>query len=381
MIAAATALCVACGDSKENEALVEIADVYPGAEWATGDPEDHGIDPDKLQDAADVAEGLDSHCFMVIHRGTVVGRWYWDGWDEDTRQDIFSASKSITSTLFGIAQARGLLDVDDLASDTITEWQGTDSEDVTIGNLLSNDSGREWTLFGDYLEMITTADDKTRYSIELGQDHPPGEYWEYNNSAIQTLQPILEQAVGMSVDEFAREALFEPIGMDDAEYSIDNAGNAIMWGGVQASCDDLARLGLLFLRRGVWADEEEIVPTAWVDVATTPRTDHNSAYGYLWWLNREGHWIEPSGTGTRTEGDGRWHPGDPEEVYLALGFQGQMVVVDPTRELVYARIGGDEDMIAALTGGSGGLLDLSNLAGGVEVTDIREAVRAALLDE
>jgi len=386
-IVVASMLCTACSDAADVDAGGEDASValeggpeddalYPGEEWETGAPEDHGIDPTRLQEAADTAEGHDSHCFMVIQGGKVVGEWYWDGWDRDTRQDVFSATKSFTSTLVGIAQDRGLLGIDDRASDTITQWQGTDSEDVTVRNLLSNDSGREWALTTDYVGMATLAADKTRFAVELGQDHEPGTWWEYNNSAIQTLEAVLEQATDMEVGDFAREVLFEPLGMG-AEYTLDDAGNATTFGGMQASCDDLARLGYLFLRNGRWAGEQ-IVSRTWVEEATVPSTELNSAYGYLWWLNRDGHWVEPTGS-SRSEGDGKWHPGDPQEVFMALGFQGQIAFVDPTRDLVYARIGGMGDSTAAFLGGATG--DLSSLAGGPEVTDIRDAVRAALIDE
>ena len=120
-----------------------------------------------------------------------------------TEQNVFSITKSITSTLVGIAQERGELNITEKASEYITEWVGTPSEDVTVRNLISNNSGRYWDLWTDYVRNYALADDKTAHAIGLGQEHDPGTVWRYNNSAIQTLEPVLNDATGMDVADYA----------------------------------------------------------------------------------------------------------------------------------------------------------------------------------
>jgi CubicO group peptidase (beta-lactamase class C family) len=301
------------------------AGVFPGAEWEVADPADEGLAAEPLVALAGVMDGADSNCMTVVHDGRIVADEYWNGTDATTEQEVFSATKSMTSTLVGIAQEEGLLDIDEPASTYIDEWVGTDSEDVTIRNLLSNDSGRFYTFANDYGEMAGRAHDKSAFAIGLTQQHPIGEHWEYNNSAIQVLEEVLQRATGEDMAEYARTRLFEPIGMS-TEINHDGAGNTLAFMGAQASCHDLARFGHLFLNEGAW-DGEQVVPQDWVAEATQPSQELNPGYGFLWWLFAEGT--------TPVE------PGQPEPpgAYAALGLGGQVVLVIPEDDLVVVRMG------------------------------------------
>ena len=208
-------------------------------------------------------------------------------------QEIFSVTKSLTSTLVGIAQAEGSLQVDAPASTWIPQWQGTDSADVTVRNLLSNDSGRYWTPESDYGELIR-AQDRTAYAVGLGQQFEPGTVWAYNNAAIQTLDAVLHAATGEPTGDFAAERLFGPLGMAHTHYTKDGSGNSTQaFFGTQSTCPDLAIFGRLFAQHGVW-NGEQLVPAEWVAEATGhPSQKLNAAYGLLWWLNRKGPLRSP----------------------------------------------------------------------------------------
>ncbi len=226
--------------------------VYPDPDWAVETPEAHDLDSLLLEEAAGFAAAHDSSCFVVTRDGAIVGEWYWKGWNEQTEANVYSVTKSFTSALVGIAQDRGELDIQDRACEYISEWVGTDSEAVTVKNLISNDSGRYWDMFTDYVGNYALAYDKTAHAISLGQQDAPGAVWKYNNSAIQTLERVLKVATGMDVAEYAEEHLFEPLGMASS-YSRDQAGNPITYADLQASCRDLARFGYLYLRGGRWS--------------------------------------------------------------------------------------------------------------------------------
>ena len=101
-------------------------------------------------------------------------------------------TKSIASTLVGLAQADGDLDIDERAQRYIEEWQGTRSREVTIRDLLSNVSGRFWEV--GRTTGLPKAEDRTQYAIELNQQYPPGRVWAYNNAAIQTLDRTISTA-------------------------------------------------------------------------------------------------------------------------------------------------------------------------------------------
>jgi CubicO group peptidase (beta-lactamase class C family) len=306
--------------------------VFPGAEWATAEPEEVGLDPEGIEAIGDYLESTDSHCMAVIKGGRLVAEQYWQEYTPETEQEIFSASKSVSATLVGIAQDQGALDIDQPASDFITEWQGTDSEDITIRNLLSNDSGRYYDFETDYFRM-TTAENRTEFAIGLDQQHPVGEHWEYNNSAIQTLNAVLERATGQDQGEFSQEHLFGPLGMQ-SHYQPDRSGTEPTFMGVQASCRDLARFGYLYLRGGQW-DGEQIVSQEFVQEATSPSQELNQAYGFLWWLNEENYLIPVVGG----EGEGLFWPDSPDDAYAALGLGDQIALVLPSQDMVVTRLG------------------------------------------
>jgi CubicO group peptidase (beta-lactamase class C family) len=310
-------------------------DPFPGTTWETRTPEEVGLDPARLEELNTYLEGTDSNCVAVIKDGYLVDERYWHETDGETNQEIFSASKSTTSTLVGIAEEQGYLDIEQPASDFITEWQGTPSEDVTIKNLLSNDSGRYYDVETDYMRMAAGSPDRTEFAISLDQQHPPGEHWEYNNSAIQTLEAVIERSTGQDMEEFAQANLLEPIGMSSS-ISRDQAGNPAAFMGVQAGCLDMARFGYLFLQEGNW-DGEQVVPAEWVAEATgAPSQDLNSAYGYLWWRNADGGWILPAVGGLS---DGVFWEGAPLDAYAALGLGNQIILVLPSENMVVARAG------------------------------------------
>jgi CubicO group peptidase (beta-lactamase class C family) len=343
---------VAAGDDAADEV------VFPGAEWArASDADEVGFDAAALEAIAADAEAAGSNCLLVTRGGEIAAEWYWNDTDAGSVQEVFSVTKSLTSTLVGIAQDDGALDVDDEASEYIDDWVGTESEDVTVANLVSNDSGREWSLEIDY-GQLPGQPDLDGFATGLGQDAPPGETWAYNNSAIQTLDVVLREATGQDTHDFAAERVFAPIGMDDSLITTDDSGNTRTFMGLQSTCEDLARFGYLFLRGGEW-DGTQVVSEEWVDAAVgQPSQELNSAYGYLWWLNRPGPQggalqataaeddagdgaggDEADGDDSAEGGIGQLVSGAPDDMFFALGLGNQVVAVDPGSDTVVVRLG------------------------------------------
>jgi CubicO group peptidase (beta-lactamase class C family) len=330
--------------SEETRAAEPAAEPsYPGDEWPTVEPAAAGFDPAALDRLHQSADAAGSSCVVVTRDGAVVDEQYWDGATADTTRQAFSVTKSVTSTIVGIAQDEGLLALDDPAADHIPEWRDTDSASVTVENLLSGDSGRQWNFATDYREMAIGAPDKTAFAVGLGQDAPPGEVWAYNNSAVQTLSAVLEAATGQDPADYARSRLFEPIGMASSSMTTDSAGNVLTFMGLQTTCLDLARFGYLMLNHGAW-EGEQVVSADYVEQATgRSSSDLNAAYGLLWWLNHEGPIAGPrlATTGVADGGvtQGRMAPGAPDDVFWALGFRNQVVAVIPSEGVVAVRMG------------------------------------------
>ncbi len=328
--------------------------VFPAAEWDTADAAEMGIDEEVLATLVAEAEATGSSCLMVTRNGHMVGEWYWDREPNDP-QRTFSTTKSFTSGLVGIASDAGVLAVSDPASDYITEWQGTESEAVLVEDLLQNDSGRYHDFTTDYLGMALQAVDKSQFSIDLEQAHEPGTEWKYNNSAIQTLETVLERALDEpDIATWGTRNMLEPIGMTDSAWLTDDAGNALTFMGIESTCRDMGRYGLLWLADGTW-DGEEIISSAYVESALEP-VPINEGYGYLWWRHDPAAPLWPSSPDT----------------YAALGLGGQFISVDPDAGLVVTRqTGVDEggDLINLLSGSAESSAGLINLAGTLVDTD------------
>jgi CubicO group peptidase (beta-lactamase class C family) len=334
VVTAAALVVAACGaGTDEARPAADAVDLdWPGATWETTTAADAGFDESAVAQLAAEAEAGKSRCMVLTRGGKVVGEWYWNGHGPEATLEAFSATKSISATVVGIAADRGLIDVDAPASTWITEWVGTPSESVTVRQLLSNDSGRYYDFNTDYLEMAVSAPDKTAFAIGLEQQHEPGTKWDYNNSAIQVLDAVVSRATGMSTTEYARVNLFEPIGSTTV-MKTDASGNTLTFMGAEANCLDLARFGLLFARDGEW-DGRQVVSAEWVAQSTTPSQSLNRGYGFLWWLTGSGVEADPTGTGANAD------QGVPANTFAALGLGGQVVLVDPATDTVMVRMAG-----------------------------------------
>jgi CubicO group peptidase (beta-lactamase class C family) len=331
-------------ESTRASTTTTATSAVPGAEWEKIAPAAAGIDAAKLDQIAQVAQAGKSKCLVVVRDGKLAGEWYFRGTNEHTTQDVFSMTKSVSSTLVGIAQDDGDLKITDHASTWIPQWNDTPADAVTVRDLLSNDSGRKWSPAIDYVQLLATPD-RTAFAIGLPQAEPPGQVWAYNNSAIQTLQPVVQKATGQDVVAFAQQQLFGPLGMTDTRMTTDRVGNAQMFEGVQSTCRDMARFGVLMLNHGKWGDKQ-IVSAAWVKDATGHSSQKlNAAYGYLWWLNRKGVIGSPlvatdlSKAQNPTTRKGQVVPGAPDDMFWALGLGNQIVQVDPGSKTVVVRLG------------------------------------------
>lgn len=342
MGAAALALVLSAGSTPPAGAApaTDRAGTVDG--WTVRPPSALGLRGTAIRRGAAEARRLDSTCFAVLRHGKLARDWNWQlGRDEP--REVFSITKSVTATLVGIAVRDGDLRLDDRVSRYVPQWRGTASASVTVRNLLANDSGRFWSLETDYTGLLT-ARSRTRYAVALPQQYPPGSAWAYNNAAIQVLEAVLERATRKPVATFARTRLFEPLGMTRSSFITDRADDAAVFYGMRTTCLDLARLGRLYLGEGE-VDGRRLLGRSYVRRAVgRSSTVHNAAYGHLWWLNRYGPLrgatdpVDDRGQPLRPQ-TGQLAGFAPEELYAALGFGGQVLLVDPTTRTMVVRLG------------------------------------------
>ena len=266
---------------------------------------------------ARAVEAQNARCMAVFERGKVVGEWRFFGHGPATREEVASVTKSFAGALVGIAQTKGLLQIDQPASTWITEWVGTASEGVTVRHLLAMTSGR--TEFN-----VATAPNDLRGAV-LGTSQnvrTPGARWSYHNASSQALELVLSRATGESVVTFAQRELFDPLDLS-ASFTLDPFGVPGLYAGIQATCMDVARLVQLYLDGGAWKGRR-IIDAGYVADSRTPQvtgsgpnTQMNGAYGLQWWLNADAPQTI-SGPFTTWSSGSQW-PSLPSDVFWVSG--------------------------------------------------------------
>ena len=292
-------------------------EAWPGASWAPTTAAEAGFDSAAL-DAVTAAAASNSRCLGVYHDGKVVTEQYWNDMTATSPKLAFSITKSLSATLIGIAENAGLLSTSDLMTTYEPSWIGTASDTITVEDLLQMDSGRT-VVGGDDTFGLSTAQDQTAFAAARGQSAPPNTVWEYNNSGVQMLEPVIRQATGLDADAYARQVLFTPLGMSKSSIAKDATGHPRLYTGLLTTCGDLGRFGLMWMRNGRWGNQQ-IVPQSWVTRSVAP-TPLKAGYGYLWWLNPANNF-----------------PGGTPDTFVGVGFGGNYVFVIPSLKLVITRM-------------------------------------------
>jgi CubicO group peptidase (beta-lactamase class C family) len=214
------------------------------------------------------------------------------------RHDVRSISKSVTSLLVGIALRQGKFpDLDTAVMDQFPEYaslRNADNERITFRHLLTMSSGLKWDESLPYnnpanseLRMDDAAD-PIRYVLEQPVIAPPGSVYNYNGGNTLLLAAVLAKATGKRLDEYAKEMMFDPLGITDVEWvNLPSTGQPYAPSGLRLRPRDTAKLGQLMVADGVWNDTQ-ILPRGWTGSSMKPRINGEGLYyyGYQWWLGR-----------------------------------------------------------------------------------------------
>ncbi len=288
-----------------------IAAYYPPAtgEWERADAQKTGWSPAGLEKLTSLVGANKSATFMMLAQGRVLVESYFGPATAATALDVASVQKSVVSTLLGMAREKGLLTLDDPVAKYLPPgWsRATPAEEaaITIRHLMTHSSG----LDPETLKKVTA----------------PGAKFDYNTDAYQKLRPLLEKATGKSINEVTRTWILDPIAAGaSAKWvtrSEKDATGAVQWG-LELTARDMARFGLMSLRRGRW-QAGQLINQAWYDEAWAP-SRVNTEYGLLWWLL----------------GKSRPKVKDaPDDWVAALGARDQKIYVIPSLDLVMTRQG------------------------------------------
>jgi CubicO group peptidase (beta-lactamase class C family) len=327
----------------------------PAGEWARKKPADVGMDPAKLNEAVAFMQSHETNQArdfsdqeiifgkllgsvpteraatngLIIRHGYIVAEF-----GDTTRPDpTYSVAKSMLSTVAAIALQRGLIpNLDDPVVNVIKDG-GYDSPHnrlVTWRNHLQQESEWEGEMWGKNANFIG-KEAFGNGEMKPREIQPPGSHYEYNDVRINRFSLSLLTLYKKPIPDVFRDEVMNPIGASDTWKWVPYTNSYVMmdgkrmasvsggtrWGGgVWINSYDMARFGLLWLRRGKWGDRQ-IVPESYVKLATTASA-HGNDYGFLWWLNTTGK---------------QW-PGSPTNSFEAQGSGGNIIHVDPTNDLV-----------------------------------------------
>jgi CubicO group peptidase (beta-lactamase class C family) len=267
------------------------------------------------------------HSLTIVRNGHVVLDAYFWPFQDGQFHDVASVTKSVTSTLAGIAIGRRELELHQPLTSVFDQRKIANLDErkkrVTIEHLLTMTSGLDcYANRGEItLSQMRASADWTQFMLDLPMRDEPGSRFEYCSGGMHLLSAAITKATGRSALDFARRELFGPLGIGNAAWPADGQGVSYGWGDLHLEPRDMAKLGYLWLNHGRWEDRQ-LVPEEWirgaVQVRSQPAGNH-AKYGY-------GLWILPD----------RQPP-----LFEAVGRGGQRISVAPEKNVVVVFTGGE----------------------------------------
>lgn len=318
--AAAVILLALSGSAAAQAPRLTPADL--SGPWIEATPDQVGMDAQRLEAAAARAASQPrARSLIVARHGRLVFERYFGGAGPETLFDVRSVTKSVVSLLLGIALRDGVVSgLDTSIAPQLSAAYLVDAQDaaITPRHLLTMTSGYAWneTTASGYNQWIRSAD-HVQYVLDQPHQAAPGTVFTYNSGAVHVLGVVVERAAGRPLGEYARERLFEPLGVSDVVWEPLERGTVNGGAGIDLRGRDLLKLGQLALQRG-WSGERSVVPEEWIEQITRPafswRSDEGAqrsvTYGGLWWVSD----AQPA-------------------AFFAWGYGGQFVYVVPSLDL------------------------------------------------
>ena len=265
------------------------------------------------------------HQVIVYHKGELIVEASYKGldqrwgntlgireFDESSLHDLRSVTKSITSLIYGIALADGKVpDPSQSLYEAFPQYkelaQEEGREKITIEDTLTMQMGIEWDESLPYTDKrnseIAMEYAKDRYEFVLSRPlvGEPGQKWIYNGGATALIGRLVAQGTGMTLNAYAKEKLFDPMGIDQFEWVKGADKEPSAASGLRLRAKDLAKIGLMINQGGKWQGKQ-IVPLSWIKASLEPRTVTTSGlkYGYFWYLSPRGeppYWAAGFGNG------------------------------------------------------------------------------------
>jgi CubicO group peptidase (beta-lactamase class C family) len=306
---------------------------WPAHDWRTSTPEEQGLDSAQILAMLQEIENRDLgiHSILIVRHGYLVTEVYFPPYQREFKHPIYSMTKSVTSALVGKALQEGRLkDVQqkvlDFFPDIASEVTDPRAKDLTLEHLLTMSAGFNTNTMPDLNSKAAAGTIKhiLTYDSILAK---PGTTFYYDSGLPHLLSGVIQKATGMTLQQYAHEKLFDPLGISNVSWAADPQGVTLGNTGLMLRSPDLAKLGYLYLQHGRW-NETQVLPEEWVTVSTRKHMEtrglmnaaEDDGYGYLWWIDDWGG-------------------------YSAHGFGGQYLFVLPAQDMIVVFTSGLPDPI------------------------------------
>jgi len=285
---------------------VPAPDYWPTNGWRISSPEEQGFDSVKLTEGLqDIqARQIDIDSLLIIRNGYVVLDAHFDPYDGTFPHDLASVTKSVMTTLIGIAADQGKLDLDQPMVSFFPDRTIANLDDrkarLTVRHLAGMVNGMEsGCLEGDEptIDAMRANPDYVQAALDRPMVAEPGTEFCYDSPGMHLLSAILQEATGMTTLNFARQNLFGPLGIHNAIWEEDPQGYSRGWGDLHLLPEDAAKIGYLWLHRGNW-EGKQIVSEAWMLDSVKPHSlfaGDDIAYGNGWWISLGNYYASGRG--------------------------------------------------------------------------------------
>jgi CubicO group peptidase (beta-lactamase class C family) len=333
-------------------------------------PEEVGIPSQAVTSFIDALarSGQEIHSFMLLRHGRVASEAWWKPYEPALPHQLFSLSKSFTSTGIGFAVTEGRLSVDEpvltFFPEAAPKRPSANLQAMRVRHLLTMTTGHAVSSLP--LPQRERTRDWARAILAMPFDEPPGSRFVYDSGASYLLSAIVQKVTGQRLLAYLEPRLFAPLGIEGATWEQCPRGVDAGGWGLSLRTEDIAKFGLLLLAGGRW-DGKQVIAESWIAEATKAQVgndrpgeppDWTQGYGYQFWRCRHGCF----------RGDGAF---------------GQFCIVMPDQDAVLAMTCGAQSMQAVLDAAWGTLLPAMGESPKVvkkHQADLRRALRGLRLD-
>ena len=300
-----------------------------------------GILLTKMLSRIDLGHFGDIHSVLIARNDVLVLEEYFNGYDRNQSQLIYSVTKSVTSALVGIALQQGFVQsTDQKLLEFFPQYAIIDNLDarkqaITLENLLTMTAGLQWDEWsipynqpGNDATRLYNSGDWMAFMLNLPMTAAPGERFIYSSGVTMLLSGILQESVGTTAANFAASELFVSLGISNPPWDAGPGGITNTGWGLHSRPIDMANFGSLYLHNGR-IGTKQVVLEQWVALSTKKHiaTNNGYDYGYQWWRFRDGSEVANL---LRTN-----------DIFFAWGYGGQFIFVVPHLNMVVVTTAGN----------------------------------------